>query len=83
MTFFQTNYTVMWYALGVVRTPRRPAPCAFYVEFEDLLGWTVVFEQFGPNPLAKVLNLLCFLVRRRAETYHLVSHDITSPTIDI
>jgi hypothetical protein len=53
-------------ALLLVAAPRRLTTCAFSIELEDILGWSVVFEQLGPHPLAKVLNLLCFLIRRRA-----------------
>jgi hypothetical protein len=66
MTFSQTIATVMWYALGVVAAPRRSAPGTFGIELEHLLGWTVILEQLGPHPFAEVLNLLCFLIRRRA-----------------
>ena len=66
VAFSQTIATVMWYALGVVAAPRRSAPGTFGIELEHLLRWTVILEQLGPHPLAKVLDFLCFLIRRRA-----------------
>ena len=53
-------------ALLIITTPSVETTWAFSIELEDVLGWSVVFEQLGPHPLAKVLNLLCFLIRRRA-----------------
>lgn len=66
VTVVQTVRTVMRNALLLVAAPGRLTTCAFSIELEDVLHWSVVFEQFGPHPLAKVLNLLCFLIRRRA-----------------
>ena len=66
VTVVQTMRTVMRNALLLVAAPGRLTTCAFSIELEDVLGWSVVFEQLGPHPLAKVLNLLCFLIRRRA-----------------
>lgn len=66
VTVVQTMGTVMRNALLLVTAPRRLTTCAFCEELEDLLGWSVVLKQFRSNPLAEVLNLLCFLIRRRA-----------------
>jgi hypothetical protein len=66
VTVVQTMGTVMRNALLLVTAPSRLTTCAFSIELEHLLGWSVVFEQLGPHPFAKVLNFLCFLIRRRA-----------------
>lgn len=66
VTVVQTMRTVMRNALLLVAAPRRLTTCAFSIELEHLLGWTVILEQLGPHPFAEVLNLLCFLIRRRA-----------------
>jgi len=66
VTVVQTMRTVMRNALLLVAAPRRLTTCAFGIELEDVLGWSVVFEQLGPHPLAKVVHCLCFLVCRWA-----------------
>jgi len=66
VTVVQTMRTVMRNALLLVAAPRRLTTCAFSIELEDVLGWSVVFEQLGPHPLAKVVHCLCFLVCRWA-----------------
>lgn len=54
------------HTLAHVRAPLCVADIAAGEILAYLLHGTAVFEQLFTYPLGKVVNLLCFLIRRRA-----------------